>query len=63
MRANAARIAPKFSAQGIEEWIDRSLELGYPYDGRFEELMPQLASIAHPLRPWHKAREWNPPDG
>jgi hypothetical protein len=40
MRANAARIALRFSAEGIGEWIDRSLELGHPYDGRFEELMP-----------------------
>ena len=28
MRANAVRIAPKLSAEGIGEWIDRSLELG-----------------------------------
>ena len=41
MRANAAHIAPRFSAEGIGEWIDRSVELGYPYDGRFEELMPR----------------------
>ena len=40
MRANAAHIALRFSAEGIGEWIDRSLELGRPYDGRFEELMP-----------------------
>jgi hypothetical protein len=40
MRANAARIAPKFSAEGVGEWIDRSLELGRPYDERFEQLMP-----------------------
>jgi hypothetical protein len=41
MRANAVRIAPKFSADGIGEWIDRSLELGRACDDRrFEKLMP-----------------------
>jgi hypothetical protein len=40
MRANAARIAPKLSAEGIEDWIDRSLELGRACDDRFEKLMP-----------------------
>jgi hypothetical protein len=40
MRANAVRIAPKFTAEGIGEWIDRSLELGRACDDRFEGLMP-----------------------
>jgi len=40
MRANAARIAPKFSAEGIGEWLDRSLEFGRACDDRFEQLMP-----------------------
>jgi hypothetical protein len=40
MRANAVRIAPKLSAEGIGEWIDRSLELGRACDDRFENLMP-----------------------
>jgi hypothetical protein len=41
MRANAVRIAPKLSAEGIGEWIDRSLELGRARDDRFEQLMPK----------------------
>jgi hypothetical protein len=40
MRANALRIAPQLSAEGIGDWIDRSLELGRPCDDRFEQLMP-----------------------
>jgi hypothetical protein len=40
MRANALRIAPKLSTEGIGEWIDRSLELGRACDDRFEQLMP-----------------------
>jgi len=40
MRANAVRIAPKLSAEGVGEWIDRSLELGRACDDRFEQLMP-----------------------
>jgi hypothetical protein len=40
MRANAVRIAPKLSAEGIGEWIDRSLGLGRACDDRFEQLMP-----------------------
>jgi hypothetical protein len=40
MRANAIRIAPKLSAEGIGEWMDRSLELGRACDDRFEQLMP-----------------------
>jgi hypothetical protein len=41
MRANAVRIAPKLSAEGIGEWMDRSLELGRACDDRFEQLMPK----------------------
>ncbi len=40
MRTNAVRIAPNLSADGIGEWIDRSLELGRACDDRFEQLMP-----------------------
>jgi SAM-dependent methyltransferase len=40
MRTNAVRIAPNLSAEGIGEWIDRSLELGRACDDRFEQLMP-----------------------
>jgi hypothetical protein len=40
MRANAVRIAPKLSAEGVGDWIDRSLELGRARDDRFEQLMP-----------------------
>jgi hypothetical protein len=40
MRANAVRIAPTLSAEGIGEWMDRSLELGRACDDRFEQLMP-----------------------
>jgi hypothetical protein len=40
MRANAIRIAPMLSAEGIGEWIDRSLELRRACDDRFEQLMP-----------------------
>ena len=40
MRANAVRIAPKLSAEGIGEWVDRSLGLGRACDDRFEQLMP-----------------------
>lgn len=40
MRTNAVRIALNLSAEGIGEWIDRSLELGRACDDRFEQLMP-----------------------
>ena len=40
MRENAVRIASAFSADGISNWVFRSLELGRPADDRFERLMP-----------------------
>ena len=41
LRANAVRIAPKLSTEGVGEWIDRSLGLGRASDDRFEQLMPR----------------------
>ena len=37
-RAAAARLAPALSAEGMAEWIWRSLEAGGPADGRFRPL-------------------------
>ena len=38
LRARAAGLAPSFSAEGMEAWLWRSLELGEPADDRFERL-------------------------
>jgi len=38
LRRNAAAMARSFSAQGIQEWIWESLQLGRPCDQRFEQL-------------------------
>lgn len=44
IRARAAAAAPAFAAGGVGEWLWRSLEMGEPCDGRFEELMPRQAA-------------------
>ncbi len=41
MRQKAAAIAPLLSADGIGEWLFRSIELGEPCDLRFEKLLPR----------------------
>jgi FkbM family methyltransferase len=41
MREKAAAIAEYFSADGISDWIWRSLELREPWDLKFEKLMPR----------------------
>lgn len=41
MRQNSAAIADYFSADEIDKWIWRSLELGEPCDLKFEKLMPR----------------------
>ncbi|TRT70312.1 MULTISPECIES: twitch domain-containing radical SAM protein [Microcystis] len=38
MRQNAAAIASKLSAKGINQWLWESIDQGKPRDGRFEEL-------------------------
>ena len=40
MKANAARIAPQFVNEHMDEWIWQSLVLGKPIDDRFELLLP-----------------------
>jgi hypothetical protein len=37
-RARAAALAPRFSSEGVREWLWRSLEAGAPADDRFERL-------------------------
>jgi FkbM family methyltransferase len=39
LRTNASKIGRLFSAEGIDAWIWKSLELGEPADNRFSELM------------------------
>jgi hypothetical protein len=41
MRHNAAAVAAKFSAKGINHWLWKSIDLGEPCDPRFEELLPR----------------------
>jgi hypothetical protein len=41
MRQNAAAVASKFSAKGINQWLWQSIDLGEPADLRFEELLPR----------------------
>jgi hypothetical protein len=39
LRANAAKIAPQFVNEQMDEWIWQSLSLGKPVDNRFEALL------------------------
>ena len=42
MRDKAIKIASAFSADGVTDWLFRSLELGAPADERFEKVMPDF---------------------
>jgi glutamate-1-semialdehyde 2,1-aminomutase len=56
MRQNAASIASKFSAKGINQWLWESISLSEPSDLRFEELLPispeqsRMSSTDEPLK-------------
>ena len=41
MRANAVRIAPALSDQGISQWLAHSIRVGKPADQRFEDLFAE----------------------
>jgi FkbM family methyltransferase len=41
MRRRASAIAASFSAEGLDDWIWRSVDEGQPHDMRFESLMPR----------------------
>ncbi len=64
MRRNAARIARTFSADGIGEWLWRSLERGEPADDRFESLLPRsegdLVPFIEPPLPSDVYRDFGP---
>ena len=42
LRRNAARIAPRLSAEGVSDWLWDSIDLGAPVNSRFEELLPRM---------------------
>jgi hypothetical protein len=45
MRRNAARIARKFSDDGVVNWLTASIERGAPADGRFEEAFSEYPAF------------------
>jgi hypothetical protein len=49
LRARAAELAPRFSSQGVREWLWRSLEAGGPADDRFERLAAERAGSGRNL--------------
>jgi FkbM family methyltransferase len=52
IRESAVKIAPKFSDQGIGEWVWQSLAIGQACDSRFEQLLPRSpASLVHFIEP------------
>jgi FkbM family methyltransferase len=59
LRQNAANIAELFSAQGIDQWIWKSLEQGQPTDLKFDNLMPYSANeVVYYLEPPAPADIW-----
>jgi FkbM family methyltransferase len=64
MRQKAAALAACLSADGIGEWFFRSMELGEPYDLRFEKLLPRaetdMVAYIEPPVPGDIYREYIP---
>lgn len=64
MRQKAAILAPSLSADGISEWLFRSIELGEPHDLRFETMLPRseadLVAYIEPPIPSDIYREYAP---
>ncbi|HUK92043.1 MAG TPA: beta-1,6-galactofuranosyltransferase, partial [Blastocatellia bacterium] len=53
-RKAAARIAPGLSDRGVSAWLQESIRLGEPADGRFEDLFSEYAScVSGPSKAAH----------